>query len=157
MRQAVLILALVCALPATPEVARAQAMQADASLDRCVAAAGASEVALQACRGSVSEPCVEQPGGETTAGSVRCFDAEAQAWGALLDAAVARAARDASRASYLSSAQEAWRAWRQAECRYQASMYEGGSLARVISSSCSADLTANRAIALILAERTQPE
>lgn len=157
MRRAVMILALACAPVAAPGVVYAQTQQAEAPLETCVAAAGASKVALEACRGRVSEPCLEQPGGDSTSGSVRCFDAETRAWTALLDAALARAGQDATRAAYLSSAQDAWVAWQQAECRYEASLYEGGTLARVVSSSCYADAAADRAIALIYAERTQPD
>ena len=137
--------------------ARAQSEVIDVSIEACVDAAGASIVALQGCKGRVSEPCLEQPGGETTAGARLCFLAEESSWTAQLQAALARAQADASRADFLRQSQDAWNAWRQAECRYQASLYEGGSLARVLGASCAAELTADRAIALIYAERTREE
>jgi len=139
----------------TPLPASAQADAAAPALDACVAAAGASRVALEGCKGAVAEPCIETEGGETTAGMYRCYDAEMRAWTSVLDAAVARAQADDTRAPLLLQAQETWRAWRQAECRYQASLYAGGSLERVLAMSCLADLTADRAIALIYAERTE--
>jgi uncharacterized protein YecT (DUF1311 family) len=140
-------------LPLSAPSAQAQTETPSASLDACIGAAGASRVGLEACKGRVSEPCLEQPGGDTTGGAAMCFTAEARAWTAQLDAALTRAQADATRAGFLTQSQDAWLAWRQAECRYQASLYEGGSLARVIAASCAADLTADRAIALLYAER----
>lgn len=140
---------------AAPPPAGAQTQPSTDAVATCVAAAGASRAALNACKGGLLEPCIEAPGGETTGGMVSCYDGETRAWTSLLDAAVARAQGSESRAAYFAPSQEAWRAWRQAECRYQASYYEGGSLARVLAASCFAELTADRAIALIYAERTE--
>lgn len=155
MRRVAVILVLAFACLSAPLPAVAQASNPNPALDACIAAAGASRAALEGCKGAVSEPCVEQPGGDTTAGMLRCYSAEALAWTAVLDGALARTRENEQRAALLGPAQEAWRLWRDAECRYQASMYEGGSLAPVIASSCNADLTADRAIALLHAERTQ--
>lgn len=138
-----------------PAPAAAQASNPNPGLDACVAAAGASRAALEGCKGVVAEPCIEQPGGDTTGGMIRCYSAEALAWTAVLDAALAQARENEPRAAALGASQEAWRLWREAECRYQASMYEGGTLAGVIANSCNADLTADRAIALIYAARTE--
>lgn len=149
----ILVFAFVCL--SAPLPAAAQASNPNAALDACVAAAGASRAALEGCKGVVAEPCVEQPGGDTTGGMRRCYSEEALAWTAVLDGALARAMENTQRATSLGASQEAWRIWRDAECRYQASMYEGGSLAGVIANSCNADLTADRAIALLYAERTQ--
>ena len=96
---------------------------------------------------------METDAGATTYGMVQCFGAETSAWRALLDDALARAMTNAERATLLAHAQEAWTAWRDAECGYQASLYAGGSLARVLAASCINDLTASRAIGLIYAER----
>ncbi|HYD74313.1 MAG TPA: lysozyme inhibitor LprI family protein [Candidatus Binatia bacterium] len=153
MRRVILSMAL-GVIPFGAPSAHAQTEAPSVSIESCIAAAGASNVALQACKGRVSEPCLERPGGETTAGAGMCFVAEEAAWTAQLNAALARAQTDTTRASFLARSQEAWRAWREAECRYQASLYEGGSLSRVIAANCVADLTADRAIALLYAERT---
>lgn len=153
MRRVVFIVTLaLLPLPAPP--AHAQSQTGGQALETCLAAAGASMVALQACKGALSEPCLDQPGSETTVGSVQCLLAEERGWSAQLDAALARGRANAPRAQFLQRSQEAWTAWREAECRYQASLYEGGSLARVLTASCRADLTADRAIALLYAERT---
>lgn len=135
-------------------VAQAQPQSDGNALETCLGVAGDSRVALARCKGVIAEPCIEAPGGETTAGMVQCYGAEAEAWSVQLAAAVARARADAARAPYLAQAEDAWRAWAQAECRYQASLYQGGSLARVLSASCTADLTAERAIAFLAAERS---
>ena len=125
------------------------------SLEACVAAAGASRVALEACKGGVAESCIEQPGGETTVGMLRCYNEEAQGWASLMDAALVRASANQARAPLLTQSQDAWRAWRDAECGYQASRYAGGSLARVLAASCVAELNADRAIALTYLERNE--
>jgi uncharacterized protein YecT (DUF1311 family) len=138
-----------------PSPATAQASAPNAALEACLSAAGASLAALEGCKGAVSEPCMEAPGGDSTGGMRQCLGAEARAWTAVLDGALANASEDEARASALGQAQDAWRVWRDAECRYQGSIYAGGSLESVVAGSCFADLTADRAIALIYAERTQ--
>jgi uncharacterized protein YecT (DUF1311 family) len=157
MRRAGLTLLFAFACLAMPRAVFAQTPAPADGVAACVAAAGASRAGLNACKGVVLEACTETPGGETTGGMVACYEGEARAWTALLDAAVVRAQAGESRAAVFQQSQEAWRAWRQADCRYQASYYEGGSLARVLAASCYADLTADRAIALIYAERTENE
>lgn len=138
-----------------PTPALAQASAPDASLETCLSAAGASLAALGGCKGTVSEPCMEAAGGDSTGGMRQCLGAEARAWTAVLDGAVARAREDEARAAALGQAEEAWRLWRDAECRYQGSIYAGGSLESVVAGDCYASLTADRAIALLYAERTQ--
>ena len=157
MRRVAIALLLAFACLALPRPAAAQTPPAADTVATCVTAAGASRAALDACKGAVLEPCIETPGGETTGGMVGCYDSEARAWTALLDSAVTRAQASDARAPFFAQSQDSWRAWRQAECRYQASYYEGGSLARVLAASCFADLTADRAIALIYAERTEDQ
>jgi uncharacterized protein YecT (DUF1311 family) len=145
------LLAIVCAAGAAAE----ENASGDERLNACVAAAGPSRVALEACRGVIVDPCADADGGETTSGAVRCYSAEERAWRALLEAALARAAADATRRPLLEPAQQAWRVWRDAECAYRASQFQGGSLARVLAAACVSDLTAARAIDLIHAERNQ--
>jgi uncharacterized protein YecT (DUF1311 family) len=164
MRRVGMVLALVLAFQAASDTADAQvdAVLRDSggwgqALEACVVAAGASRAALERCKGGLASDCVEGAGGDTTVGMARCYDGEARAWTAQLDAALERARADDARATLLARSQEAWVVWRQAECRYQAAYYEGGSLARVLAASCFADLTADRAIALIYAERTEDE
>src|SRR6185503_3297849 len=108
MGRVILVLAVACVAFSAPPPAHAQTL--DASLDGCVAAAGRSRVALEACKGAMTEPCLESEGGETTAGAVMCFDAETRRWTAQLDAALGRARADDTRAAFLGRSQDAWTA-----------------------------------------------
>jgi uncharacterized protein YecT (DUF1311 family) len=163
MRRTLFALALIAAScsPAPPEategpqpaVQQPSAVQQHTSVEACVAAATTHEHLWQ-CKGVVAMSCVDTPEGQTTAGMIECQSREAQAWQALLDAQLARLqADDPARNEPLAAANAAWRAWRDAECGYQASEAEGGSLASVIAAGCEADVTADRVIALTWAER----
>ena len=83
---------------------------------------------------------------------MQCYAAETAAWNALLESSLGRARDNVNRRGLLDSAHEHWLSYRQSECAYQASLYAGGSLARVLQADCFADLTALRAIGLIYAE-----
>jgi len=124
-----------------------------APLEACIAAAGESPLALEACRGVILDPCIKTEGGETTYGMVQCYGAESAAWAVQMNAALERARADEARRAWLEPAQQAWSAWRDAECAYRASRFLGGSMARVLAAACIADLTATRAIDLIRSER----
>jgi uncharacterized protein YecT (DUF1311 family) len=145
------LMALACADPASAQRAEPSAVD----LASCVAAAGGSRVALEACVGVIFDPCIETDGGETTIGMAQCYRAEGVAWTAELESALARATEDEARRPWLGPAQDAWSAWRDAECAYRASLALGGSMARVLSAACLADLTAARAIDFIHAERSE--
>lgn len=134
--------------------AHAQQQQAD-GLTACLERAGPSHMKMQACKGRLAGPCSETDSGSTTGGAMLCWQAEAAAWRSELDAALARARDGASlaRGEALALSQERWTAWRDAECRYRALIYEGGSLARVVAAQCVADVTADRAIAFLYEER----
>ncbi len=92
---------------------------------------------------------MREPGGETTAGMVQCFQAEGAAWDAQLDATLQRLeSAEPTRNEYLSRANEAWLVWREAECHYRALENEGGSNASVAAAACASELTADRVINL---------
>jgi uncharacterized protein YecT (DUF1311 family) len=152
MRQALAVLGLMAAscAPAAPPGAESQQ---HISIEACVAAAATHETLWQ-CKGVVANPCMSEPEGQTTVGMIECQSREGDAWQALLDAHIAGLnADDPSRSDELAAAKAAWEVWREAECIYQASEAEGGSLAGVIATDCHADITADRAIALIWTER----
>ena len=156
MRRTLVILALIAAScsPVAPQSAEAQQQ---ASIAACVAAATTHD-ALWQCKGVAASPCMNTPGGETTMGMIDCNGREQEQWQALMDAEIARVnADDDGRSAQLAASNAAWEAWRQAECEYQASEYEGGSLAGVMAAACSADLTADRVIALTWAQRSVVE
>lgn len=121
-----------------------------AAVATCVERAKSLE-ALNACQTIVAQPCLERPGGETTAGMIGCMDRSRAAWDAALNAAYAKLMHQESpgQRAALRAAQRAWIAWRDASCAYEASAMEGGSLARVIGAGCVAETTAERAIALV--------
>lgn len=156
MRRTLMVIALMAAACAQSAPQSAEAQQ-QASVAACVDAATTHD-ALWQCKGVVATPCLNAPENESTVGMIDCANREGEQWQALLDAEIAFLdADDASRSASLASATAAWANWRQAECAYQASENEGGSLARVTAAACGADLTADRAIALIWAHRNMAE
>jgi uncharacterized protein YecT (DUF1311 family) len=104
------------------------------------------------CVGEAARACGRAmgDGGETTAGLVICAARERQAWRALLEqgAAALREREHSAQTALLEQALTRGEAWEQARCAYEASMYEGGSLAGVVSAHCLRDTTAERAIDL---------
>lgn len=115
----------------------------------CVDAAQTID-AMRRCKRIVFKPCVKEPDNlDATIGLVMCNDREGGEWQALLDARTAAlAARDQYRAEALKAATDAWRAWVDAECAYHRAEAMGGSAETVITTECTSDLTADRAIAL---------
>lgn len=103
----------------------------------------------------VNLACQEEgDGGATTSGMVMCADRERAQWAAISEAAAATLATQESptQTAARTSAAGAHTAWMQARCGYDASYYEGGSLARYSAAACVMGETAN--FALILHERT---
>lgn len=139
----------------TPAHAQQQPPSQERGVDACLERAGSSLMKMQACKGQFVDPCMDNDAASTTAGAVMCWQAEAALWRAQMERAFIRARDGASpvRAGALATSQERWSAWRDAECEYRALVYEGGSLARVVRAQCVADLTADRAIAFLYAER----
>ena len=153
LRRILIVLALIAASCAPSAPGNAQG-QPQASVEACVGAATTHDT-LWRCKGILAEACMNTRDGQTTMGMIQCQDGEAAAWQALLDANLARLDRDdPTRAERLSAANAAWSAWRDAECAYQASEAEGGSLAGVIAAGCHSDVIADRVIALVWAERS---
>lgn len=123
-----------------------------APLDACIAAAANDRAALRACLGAGARPCIEAEGG-VTHGYVLCWSSEADAWRARMTGASAYLAnyvsyRDPQR---LAAANAAWEAWAQAECEYWAYEEGGGVGEQVDRVECLAEVTAERAIDLIMA------
>lgn len=139
--------------------AQQQAPASEGRIAACVERAGAQLSQLQKCKGAEAGLCSQTDAGSTTAGSMLCWQGEGAVWRGLMERAIERARAGASpaRAQALAHSQERWLAWRESECRYQALYFEGGSLARVLAAHCVADLTADRAIAFLYAERNADE
>lgn len=108
----------------------------------------------RACIGSVNLNCQDQgDGGVTTAGMTRCAERERAQWAAIGDRAAAALARHESRTQRAARARAATAhaAWLEARCAYDASLYEGGSMAHYSAAACVMGETAD--FALILYER----
>lgn len=118
-------------------------------VSECVAIAGPEQRA--SCIGDVARACMESPGGETTGGSVACFERERAQWQTLRESVVAelRGRESPTQLALLDTALAQHESWSRARCAYAASIYEGGSLARVVAAQCMRDAAAEHAIELI--------
>lgn len=151
MRRLLSACALALTAYATPQ-ARADPLPADPALiHTCVTQAGRDRAALQQCVGIVTGACVEAEGGSNAMSDVLCRSAEAEIWQALIDESAARIiAADAVDGELLAAANASWAQWREAECEYRAYEYGGGSGEQYDRIVCHLDLTAARAIDLIV-------
>ncbi|MDZ4690547.1 lysozyme inhibitor LprI family protein [Terricaulis sp.] len=139
-----------CATTSAPPAAASEAPTIATCLENAEDAAG-----RRACIGSVNLHCQDEgDGGVTTVGMVMCAERERAQWAAIGAAAAATVAAQESppQAAARSRATEAHAVWLQARCAYDASYYEGGSLARYSAAACVMGETAR--FALILHERT---
>ena len=118
-----------------------------AAIDQCVRDAKDDPYA---CLGRVEKPCEDAPAGETTGGAMRCADRETAVWAmrakAASDAIAARL--EPGRLRLFRAADEAWVSYRNAACSYEASIYMGGTLAKVVAADCVLRETADRALEL---------
>ncbi len=107
----------------------------------------------RACIGVGEKECLKQlEDTETTRGEVLCADSEREIWGRRLAASVAQmsAAMDPSRRPFWATAEKKWVAARDAQCDFEASIYLGGSLARLVRADCLLRETGARAIEIAL-------
>ncbi|WP_135211790.1 lysozyme inhibitor LprI family protein [Vitreimonas flagellata] len=153
MRFLLVLLAIGFASPA------AAAPRQETTVATCVAAAGddfgEGFAARRACIGQVSAACQnESDGGVTTAGMVMCADRERAQWEALGEAALAilRAQESATQTSARERALSAHATAARERCAYEASRYEGGSLAIFAAAACAMNQAAD--LALMLHART---
>jgi uncharacterized protein YecT (DUF1311 family) len=119
------------------------------------------------CRGRPTRACESKaPGEPPVALSVRCMEAEAEAWDDYLDMAVSNrnaklrqldvdvpyARPEMSRVDRLEAAQKAWRAFLMAECSQVASEFIPAQTADYSYAACLMNMTADRAIDLMMME-----
>lgn len=106
----------------------------------------------ESCIGEVSRVCGERlgEGAATTQGLVECAALESEAWRRLIDhhATALRTSQSATQNALLESALATGERWTRDRCAYDASLYEGGSLARVLAAQCVRDTLGMRAIDL---------
>lgn len=153
-------LALALLLAAGPAMAQDASAGYDGSMiPTCLDRAAADDSDPAACIGAAANPCMAQPGGETTQGMVQCLTAETADWDLLLNGWYSRAmelakTRDtgaggnAPTAPVLKQAQRNWIAYRDESCRYEALRHQGGSIAGVVRAGCLQELTARQALRL---------
>lgn len=151
MRQVLLALMLLSA-PLQPATADPRTDYSPA-LNACVAAALGEPAALHACRGVVVRRCHAEEG-EATYALVLCSSDESAAWDQLSAAVLTRlrTSGEPGAAPLLDGAQTQWLAFRDAECSYRQARFGAGSGAQVEFANCMADLSADRAIDLLIYE-----
>lgn len=145
MRLLLVLLAIGFASPAIAAPAPANAVAT------CVATAGVDFATRRACIGQASAACQnESDGGVTTAGMVMCANRERAQWEALRDAALVtlHARESVTQTAARERALHAHTIWSQARCAYDASLYEGGSMATYAAAACEMGQTAEVALLL---------
>jgi uncharacterized protein YecT (DUF1311 family) len=154
MRRVGLIAALALAWAAQWSPVRADPFESyrEESLLNCVAPALNDADALRRCIGAGANPCIVADGSATSS-HVLCWSHEADSWRALMQQAIGelktgQTSRDPQR---LERANAAWNAWAEAECEYWAWEEGGGSGEQVDRVQCLAQMTAERAISLLVA------
>ncbi len=124
----------------SPEEARAE-------IERCF---GANPNGEARCLDAVVDECLDIPANQTTAGMVQCSSIALEGWDLLLNStyqSVMSYADDGVKTA-LRSAQRSWIAYRDAKCAVWLSLYEGGSMGRLLGADCMRDETARRALDL---------
>jgi len=116
----------------------------------CLKTERAAERDGRSCIGRISKPCMQEPGGETTAGMKMCTGRELEAWDAQLNAEYQRllGKLQGEAAEKIRGAQRAWITMRDGDCDLSYTAFEGGTIAGVIAGNCLLDRTATRALQL---------
>lgn len=145
------IIALLFAIVATSACATPSVAQpAPDPVALCLASAAEPDD-RRSCIGALAEPCTDEPGGETTGGMVRCLVRERELWTSQVETLTTRlrARESATQIEQLDIMLAAHEQWIRAKCHYSASIFEGGSLARVVASACMRNTTADLALDLM--------
>ncbi len=121
-----------------------------AFLGECLDTLAARNAPARVCIDIVARQCASEPGGETTAGALACEERESDAWLALLNDAAVELEQGMSNTERdrFGEAQDAWSAYRDAQCAYEAALFEDDSLQNVERAACVRRLTATRTISL---------
>lgn len=158
---AIILAAVAAVAPLDAEAGSTAAIEGRADqIERCLADRP-DPTARQGCVGLVADPCMAEPGGETTIGMTECLVREADAWDMVLNrlwpSLMAEAeAADAENAPLpagmnlaaptLRDAQRAWIAFRDAECTHAYAAWGLGSIRNPEAALCRRDMTAARVI-----------
>jgi len=103
------------------------------------------------CIGQYTEVCTSISQNQSTHGMTQCASRETQAWTRQLEEVSALIVNDLDENPTLAfeTTQNAWEAHREAHCRFEISIFEGGTISSVIYASCFTQITAERALELI--------
>lgn len=109
------------------------------------------------CIGIVADRCLEQEGGDTTAGMTACYDRENLAWDSLLNRFYGGLQKsfDEPGRRYLKEVQAGWIRFRDDSCQWPEHVFEGGSLAGPLAVECLRDATAERTLTLMQMDESQ--
>jgi len=120
-------------------------------VESCVVSAGHDLDARRECIGKTSSACIDSnAANQTTGGMSDCVTEEGRVWQLLSTQyeATLRERESAAQIALLDAYLQQHRAWTTARCAYNASYYEGGSLARLLAASCRRDSAAELALEL---------
>lgn len=121
-------------------------------VEECLVSAPNNDAGRRTCIGAFAGTCINlDEANQTTGGMVRCTETERRAWILLRDRQVAalREQESPSQIALLTTALEEHDRWTQTRCAYAASIYEGGSLARLVLAQCMLDAAAEFTIELL--------
>ena len=131
----------------------AQAQKVDprdtAAIDACIKEARSKSRHAETCIGTVADPCVAEPAGQSTAGAAACYNRELLVWDDMLNGAYEQLRKGlaAPKSAKLQSAQRAWLEARKQGCEFYWEFFRG-TIASPMAGSCYMRETANRAIYL---------
>lgn len=116
----------------------------------CLDKADSSTGYEESCIGSISERCMELPGGATTVGMNQCLRREMQLWDGVLnrDYQAIKESQPTEVFSGLREVQRAWIKYRDLKCSYPHVMIKG-TMASTMAADCMNTETARRAIDLM--------
>lgn len=112
------------------------------------------------CIGRISDPCLNDPAGQSTVGMVQCTDKETKVWDTMLNEEYTRllGLLSVPAAESVRKAQRSWVETRDADCHVAYDIFEGGTIAQPIAARCMLDHTADRALQVrSWREMAQPE
>src|SRR5687768_2476964 len=81
-----------------------------AAIDACIKEARGKNRHAESCIGSIADPCVAEPAGQSTAGAAACYNRELLVWDDMLNGAYEQLRKGlaAPKSAKLQSAQRAW-------------------------------------------------
>lgn len=119
-------------------------------LDACLDRHGTSGQ-RESCIGEYSSLCMDRETGDTNTGTIQCTIEEYEAWDAKLNEVYADlyVSLNERRAATLREAQRAWFRLREADCQFEASAYQDGSMQPLVRAGCWLDHAARRTMLLL--------